>query len=287
MKVSLFDKTNFRGLFTDKSKEYAGNWRIEYSPYSWEKRMAPKIKLDIFSSYLPENEEIFIQEGEREYSQDIFGTVSYYKYTIDGKDVIGRTITEMPQMNLEDSLKVKKKKLEIFLGKKQAYMNQLKKDLSKRMILMFDISHEHNKYASDINRDIFSHVYSKIDRAKGVKQNFDKMTSLAEENGKDFQKYIQLSESYKNVLKELNSIKTELMEIELAKMTNSLIDISRRDIPDCNKPLTDALKNLSNIEEKIIALSNKTITVKEILHAIGNNKNAKNIMKYVENIMKR
>ena len=61
--------TNFKGLFTNKSNENGGNWKMEYQPYSWEKNadgdigyMANKERVDVYASRLPDNEEIFTRE---------------------------------------------------------------------------------------------------------------------------------------------------------------------------------------------------------------------------------
>ena len=63
MKINAINNTNFRGLFTDKTAQNGGNWRMEYSPYSWESnnssKMANKKKIDVYASSLPDNEEIY------------------------------------------------------------------------------------------------------------------------------------------------------------------------------------------------------------------------------------
>ena len=52
MKIQAINtNTNFKGLFTDKSAQNNGNWRMEYQPYSWESnntgKMANKERIDI------------------------------------------------------------------------------------------------------------------------------------------------------------------------------------------------------------------------------------------------
>ena len=71
MKINAITNTSFKGLFTDRTQENNGNWRMEYRPYSWENKMVPKTKIDVFSSVLPTNEEIYIGGGQRESSKDI------------------------------------------------------------------------------------------------------------------------------------------------------------------------------------------------------------------------
>ena len=125
MKIqSIHANTNFKGLFTDKSKENSGNWKMEYQPYSWEKnhnyaisRMANKQSFDIYDSKLPDNEEIYLRNTtyRAETSKDILGTESYF-VNYDG--TMRRTIDEKPAMNREKSLEVLYKKYNAFLEMK-------------------------------------------------------------------------------------------------------------------------------------------------------------------------
>ena len=48
-----------------------------------------------------------------------------------------------------------------------------------------------------------------------------------------------------------------------------MIDISRRDIYDPNKALWSALQNIKEAAEKYVSLPHKTISVQEILKAVG------------------
>ena len=285
MKINTISNTNFHGLFVDRTSENGGNWRMEYYPYSWENKMAPKVHLDIFASKLPMNEEIYEHSNKIEQSKDILGTISYYKDVSFGRDILRKTITQMPAMNLEDSLKTKEKKLVAFIKQKENYMQSLKAPLQGRMQSIFNISKLHYQYASDINRDIFSHQYTKEARATGVKNNFDKMTKIAEENGTDFQKYIRLSESANDVRNELNLVSKQISELEVAKFSNKLIDISRRDINACDEPLAKALQDVEKAKGKLVALSNGTITVDEILKAIGKDFKIHKAIEYVEKLM--
>ena len=91
MKIQAINtNTNFKGLFTDKSAQNNGNWRMEYQPYSWESnntgKMANKERIDIYANMLPDNEEIYTKNKGyyAETSGDILGTTSYYK-TYDGR----------------------------------------------------------------------------------------------------------------------------------------------------------------------------------------------------------
>ena len=119
MKINVISNTNFRGLFTDKSAQNGGNWKMEYSPYSWESKnfkldstMADQGDVDILGTCLPDNEKIYTEQNGRKSAKDILGTEFYYEYD-NGK--VRKTITEVPAMNRQDSLRVYNSKLEKFL----------------------------------------------------------------------------------------------------------------------------------------------------------------------------
>ena len=249
--------------------------------------MAPKQHLDIYASKLPLNEELYERGAQIELSKDILGTISYYKDVSQGRDILRKTITEMPAMNLEDSLRTKEKKLKEFIKRKEYFMDTFNAPLEARMSAMFDISKEHNKYASDINRDVFSHQYSKETRADGVKRNFDKMTKIAEENGNDFKQYVRLAKSVNDVHKELETVRKQISELEEARNSNKLIDISRRDIEACDEPLHQALQDVGKAKGKLVALSNQTITVDEILKAVGKDFKIYKAIDFVEKLMSK
>ena len=119
MKINAINNTNFRGLFTDKSSQNGGNWKMEYSPYAWESpngynlsKMDTQRDIDIFGTVLPDNEKIYTENYNRKSAKDILGTEFYYE-TYDGR--VRKTITEVPAMNREDSLRVYNSKLQKFL----------------------------------------------------------------------------------------------------------------------------------------------------------------------------
>ena len=77
---------NFKGLFIDKSLENDGNWRMEYSPYSWEtknwnidSKMASQSCIDIYGNELPDNEKIYSAIENKKSAKDILGTEFYYE----------------------------------------------------------------------------------------------------------------------------------------------------------------------------------------------------------------
>ena len=71
MKINAINNTNFKGLFTNKSSQNGGNWRMEYSPYAWESKngweidskMANQSGIDIFGTCLPDNEKIYTEKN--------------------------------------------------------------------------------------------------------------------------------------------------------------------------------------------------------------------------------
>ena len=133
MKINAISNTNFKGLFTDKSAQNGGNWKMEYSPYAWEakyfkidSKMANQENIDIFGTCLPDNEKIYTNENGKKSAKDILGTEFYYEYE-NGK--VRKTITEVPAMNRENSLKVYNKKLDKFLKMKKDKSEEIKRAL--------------------------------------------------------------------------------------------------------------------------------------------------------------
>ena len=290
MKINSISNTNFKGLFTDKSSKYGGNWHMEYSPYSWEVKMAPKTQFELTDSYLPDNEEIFSSYRGRETSSDILRTVSYIKDTENGNDILRNSIIETPSMNLEESLKVKDKKLAVFLDTKKLIMEDLKEVLEQKKKL-FDLSKEHEKYASDLMNGYFTRSYPKETSVTKVKKTFDKLMSITEDFGTSFEDYIKLVESSEKIAKTRAKIKNELEKIKNAKKEKNLIDISRRDVESPNEPLIRVLKEASKglvmTDNKIVALPHRTIRLQDIYSAIRDGKSVDQVMNFVELLIKR
>ena len=285
MKVNAITNTNFKGLFTDRTKENNGDWRMEYRPYSWETKKANKAQNDIYSSKLPTNEEIYTKEPGLEISEDILGTKSYIKDTRNGRDVLRIQIEDMPSMNYEDSLKVLDKKLEAFWEMKQDAMKDLKKPLENRDTYLFNLSHQHGEYVSDVRRTLGSHIYEKNERARGLEQEFDKVTKYAEDLGDSFENYTKLAESANDVRNQREHIREELNKIMEAKLKNNLIDVSRRDTEAPYTPLYKALQNIEKAKGKLVALSDRTITVENLLKAVGEDCKIYKVIDYIEKLM--
>lgn len=290
MKVQAVNNTNFKGLFTNKTHENNGNWLVEYRPYSWENKntskMAPKERLDIFSSRLPDNEEIFTLD-RTVYSKDIFGTTSYYKQD-DG--IMRSTITEMPAMNREESLRVVDKKLDKFL--------ELKDIMRTRLLYTIQQNKDGFKSAAS-SYDDYSQTYEaefwKNDKNKAklsLDSNKKSMKEHANKAFKKFDDYITLRDSIDNIKSTKIRTLAEIKQLEDARISNKLIDISRRDIYDPNKALWEALSSgIRTASEKLVALPHRVISVREILGAVGQKVKSADIpleaIKYVDTLIKK
>ena len=301
--------TNFKGLFTDKSSQNGGNWKMEYQPYSWEKneageigRMANKQMVDVYASSLPDNEEIYRKNATiygtySEYSDDIFGTRSYYR-SEDGK--MRRTIDEKPALNREKSLEVLSKKYERFLDLKQ-YENQNLAYNSSNMKIQVDNASKRYDEASAKQLEgynygqgfmqksdglrIMNNARTDMDSAKYVMKNCtDALFNQTEEHKRLTTSIFNTYANKEKITKELNQLK-ELRE------SGKLIDISSRTIENPNAPLVAALQNIRAAAEKFICLPHKIMSMGEIIkqvnpRAIEGGYNEQ-IVRYVENIIRK
>lgn len=277
--INTVQRTNFKGLFIDKSVENKGNWKMEYHPYSWEINPntknfgnAHQTEWDIYANDLPDNEKRFTPKGKdcrypsQEYCTDILRTKFYLTDHYTGS--IRRHITDAEAMNLEESLIVKNKKLNAFLQEKDLKKNELKKSIED---ISTEIDDSHRAFLScsrDYNEDIFDRINSK----KSNKYNMDKyhteVYELSEKMHDNTNKYTKLMDSKDAVKTIIENNNEQLALIKLAKDNKALIDISRRDIYDPNKLLYDALQNLKTASKKIIALPHRVISVEEVLSCI-------------------
>ena len=301
--------TNFKGLFTDKSSQNGGNWKMEYQPYSWEKneageigRMANKQRVDVYASALPDNEEIYNKlitnyGTYSEYSDDILGTRSYYR-SPDGK--MRRTIDEKPALNREQSLEVLSKKYDRFLDLKQ-YENQNLVSTSENIMERANIASNRYNEASAKQLEgynygqgfmqksdglrIMNNARTDMDSAKYVMKNCtDALFNQTEEHKRLTTSIFNTYANKEKITKELNQLK-ELRE------SGKLIDISSRTIENPNAPLVAALQNIRAAAEKFICLPHKIMSMGEIIkqvnpRAIEGGYNEQ-IVRYVENIIRK
>lgn len=274
MKINAITKTNFTGLFTDKTHQNNGNWRMEYSPYSWEKnntsKMANQVDLDLKSYTLPDNEKIFAYGCDGKKScKDIFGTEFYYEYP---NGAMRKTITEMPAMNREESLNVQTKKLKTFVDMKYGEMNNRLEWNIKNSQKLFDLNKKSFMDASEeYDLGFFDRTHSKKDLKNNMKRSFDDIYSCGKTLLYNAMDYIELSKSKDIIVDKIAENEKEIKLLKDARLKDNLIDISKRDVYDPNKALWIAMHNAKAIINKIVALPDRTITVEQILKAIGNN----------------
>lgn len=298
--------TSFKGLFTDKSKENGGEWKMEYQPYSWEKnkdneigRMANKEYIDIYASKLPDNDEIFTRNTyyRKESSKDILGTESYY-LNYDG--TMRTPIDEKPAMNREDSLKVLHKKYDVFTDMKKQEKNRLEGKLD---VLKANIKDSSDLYNQAAGRQVEGYEYGQalFQRSEGLrmmynaKQDMDSHKS-ALKNNSDYlyetaKQYAKLTDSIIGSYENKDKIAKELNQLKELRESGKLIDISSRTAVRPNAPLVAALQNIRAAAEKFICLPHKIMSMGEIIkqvnpRAIEGGYNEQ-IVRYVENIIRK
>lgn len=291
MKIQAINtNTNFKGLFTDKSAQNNGNWRMEYQPYSWESnntgKMANKERIDIYANMLPDNEEIYTKNKGyyAETSGDILGTTSYYK-TYDGR--MRRTIDEMPAMNREDSLKVLDKKLGKFLEQKQELRKELEANFDRQTLAIRSSSDNYNIASYELDNTFWT--------KKNIKNNMDNAARELKNNAdimyQNSQNYIKLMGSIDAVRQTKENGQKEIKQIEELRKSGKLIDISRRDIPNPNEALKQALADIRATAGKFLCLPHKLMSMDEILKIV-NPRNLSSgynneIISHVEKLIKR
>lgn len=291
MKIQAINtNTNFKGLFTDKSAQNNGNWRMEYQPYSWESnntgKMANKERIDIYANMLPDNEEIYTKNKGyyAETSGDILGTTSYYK-TYDGR--MRRTIDEMPAMNREDSLKVLDKKLGKFLEQKQELRKELEANFDRQTLAIRSSSDNYNIASYELDNTFWT--------KKNIKNNMDNAARELKNNAdimyQNSQNYIKLMGSIDAVRQTKENGQKEIKQIEELRKSGKLIDISRRDIPNPNEALKQALADIRAAAGKFLCLPHKLMSMDEILKIV-NPRNLSSgynneIMNHIEKLIKR
>lgn len=301
--------TNFRGLFTDKTSQNGGNWKMEYQPYSWERnkagevgRMANKERVNVYSSILPDNEEVYGKEVTNdgkysEYSDDIFGTRSYYRNE-DG--TMRRTIDEKPALNREQSLEVLSKKYDRFLDLKQ-YENQKLAYDSHGIRDRVEIASKKYDNASSRQIDGFNYGQGFMQKSEGLRmmnaaRSDMNLAKVVIKNGADAlfnhtEEYQRLTASVFKTYANKEKVTKELNQLKELRESGKLIDISSRTVENPNAPLQAALQNIKAAADKFLCLPHKIISMAEILKQVNpreieggyNNE----IIRYVETLIKR
>ena len=269
---AINNNLGFKGLFTNKSAQNNGNWLMEYSPYSWEanntSKMANKQKFDIFDAKLPDNEEIYKKYSYlAENSTDILGTESYYVRD-DGS--MRRTITEVPAMNREESLKVQNKKLEAFLGMKNKKFLELKNNLCGTLDNITAAESKFDSYAAAMPTGVFASSSDRKYAAHGMYDEFDKVQKTAKGLYHDYNSYIYLKESADAVLAQKERNAKEINILNELRQSGKLIDISRRDLREANKPLVESFQlGFNALKAKFVCLPHKLMSMSEIIQSLG------------------
>ena len=253
MKINAINNTNFRGLFTDKSSQNGGNWKMEYSPYAWESRnwynlskMDIQRDIDIFGTVLPDNEKIYTDKYGRKSAKDILGTEFYYEQ--DGK--IRKTITEVPAMNREDSLRVYNSKLQKFLEMKSNKLASIAQTIIDIPNGFTDMCSKFNERARDIKQGYFARSYTLEGSSNEMTTQFDNMTRSANKAVDEFKQYKSMRESMDFVKKYIAENDKEIELLSEKRNAGKLIDISKRDTYYPNKKLWQALQNIKEAVDK-------------------------------------
>ena len=267
MRILPISNTKFTGLFTDKTKENGNHWRMEYSPYSWENgntsKMAKKERFNVSDNRLPDNEEVFVEKYMFEASKDILGTTSYYLNR--NTSEMRRTITEVPAMNLEDSLIVRNKKLKEFLKQKEEAKNKIQESMKSSRQELERTDKEFDAYSMD-----YEGSWPFRDRSK--EENKDLMvrvkSSMREAGRKMYdsvKEYTAMTDSIASVKKIKSDAEKDIALLQMARETDNLIDVSRRDVEEPDNALVEALKDMDTAIKKTIALPHRIISVKKLL----------------------
>ena len=293
MKIQAINNTNFKGLFTNKSTN--DNWRMEYSPYSWESnntsKMAPKENLDVYASKLPDNEEIFTplsSINNRASSKDILGTESYFEDATTGK--IRKTISEVNAMNREESLGILNKKLDRFLSLKDDEISLIKNNVEYIRKCTDSNEKNFNIFYNDSQEGYFDRTYSLKRSSNEMKQDFDNVRNDTVKLYNNFHNYMNLKNSMDDIKNQKSVNESEIKLLKDLRAKNQLIDISRRDIYDPNKALWEALQDIKKAANKYVCLPHKTISIEKILKAIGQKVKSADIpqkaIEYVDTLIK-
>lgn len=294
MKVQAIQNTNFKGLFTDKSAQNGGNWRMEYQPYSWEVKvyqlwhhkpdfgMSPQVDLDMFADTLPDNEKQYFATHPRKNSwdsergveecKDIFDTKFYYQDFSRG--IIRKTITELPAMDRENSLIVLNKKLAAFVKMKLDLMKHKTDDMDIAERIN-DSSRRYNEQSADVKKGYFSRKSMLEYSYRTMDEEFNYVKDKALTTAANFQDYVKLNQSIKKVKQQIQDNEAEIKLLKASRKSGNLIDISRRDIYDPNKALWDSIQEMIRTKtletsKKLVALPHRAISMQEIIKALGN-----------------
>lgn len=198
-----------------------------------------------------------------------------------------RTIDEMPAMNREDSLKVLDKKLEKFLEQKQELRKELEANFDRQTLAIRSSSDNYNIASYELDNTFWT--------KKNIKNNMDNAARELKNNAdimyQNSQNYIKLMGSIDAVRQTKENGQKEIKQIEELRKSGKLIDISRRDIPNPNEALKQALADIRAAAGKFLCLPHKLMSMDEILKIV-NPRNLSSgynneIMHHIEKLIKR
>lgn len=306
MKIQAINSTQFKGLYTDKSAQNDGNWKMEYQPYSWEINdnykfgTGRQMDVDITYHLLPDNEKIYIpakSTGQydwypktgKESCHDILGTEFYY-HNFDTKTMRNQ-IDHLEAMNREDSLRVLNTKLDKFMEMKEEALTSLEETFKTQQENLATHSRDFDSYANDYEKGLLDRKQNKSYNKFYMVNNKQKIMVETDKVFENIKKYAAIRQSMNYIRESKAKIADEIATLQKARESGNLIDISQRVYTyDPNRPLWAALQHIESAKEKLVALPHKTISVKEILKAIEANAGSKDIadkaIKYIDNIMR-
>ena len=297
MKIQSINNANFRGKYTYNSMDN-GKWQTEYSPYSWENynhsTAEPKRYIDILSSELPNNEQLYHADYrydilQKEVSTDIMGTVTSIHNVENG--LINADTVMCPSMSREESIKVYVEKLQKFLDMKLEYKDEAIRNMQSTYNKIRELSLNFDMHSKDFDSGLLMSKNTKQDNKDSmaaVKEKImEKIGSIQEQQGR----IDKLNESIHKVRKQIVSFKVELNNIAKARKNVRIIDISRRDIEDADRPLLNAMKyDFETLINSVVILPHKTISMQKIFAQMNNNKKfnpelKQDIVRYVTHLI--
>ena len=203
-------------------------------------------------------------------------------------------------MNREDSLKVLDKKLGKFLEQKQELRKELEKQLTTRDANVTDAIKQYDHWSNqhqegyEYGQGLWqkSEGMSRMQTAKNhMDQNHAVIKNSLDSTADNAKNYIKLMGSIDAVRQTKENGQKEIKQLEELRKSGKLIDISRRDIPNPNEALKQALADIRAAAGKFLCLPHKLMSMEEVLKIV-NPRNLSSgynneIMHHIEKLIKR
>ena len=300
MKISPIKQHSFKGILIEKPKNK--EQKLEYKPFSWELSnistsgqipcyhskaysLYKPSYVDLYKDSLPDCEEIKTDK-EYEFCTDIFNRKIKREYYGCSSHI--PSVYNSDALNREDSLVALNLKLEAFKERKSELLRELMADVEKDERIAQTI-----RYQNSIK---IINIFSKDD--------MDKATLAASKTADDFKNFAKLTESYLKVDEKIKSNKEEIIYINEARNNGTLIDISKRDVNDPNKPIWlymeenlphwdnladnkfyDYFKTILESCKKVVCLPHKTIPFKDVLLMVNNKEKVFNRGEFMKKVI--